>query len=94
MSKGKRDSTVKAELAALAAKRDDEINVEDIPEVRDWSRAARGRFYRPIKRPISVRIDADVLAWFKSQGRKYQSRINEALRDYMQQHRAGARRAS
>ena len=94
MSRAKRDTTVKPEVAAVAAKRDYEINVEDIPEVRDWSGAVRGRFYRPVKRPISVRIDADVLAWFKSQGGKYQSRINEALRDYMQQHRARARKAS
>jgi uncharacterized protein (DUF4415 family) len=40
-------------------------------------------FYRPLKKPITVRIDADVLAWFKKDGRRYQSRINAALRKVM-----------
>jgi uncharacterized protein (DUF4415 family) len=43
-----------------------------------------GDFYRPVKKPITVRIDADVLAWFKKDGRKYQSRINAALRKVME----------
>ena len=42
-----------------------------------------GRLYRPIKRPITLRLDADVLAWFKRQGRGYQTRINRALRKVM-----------
>jgi uncharacterized protein (DUF4415 family) len=42
-----------------------------------------GDFYRPVKKPITVRIDADVLAWFKKDGRRYQSRINAALRKVM-----------
>jgi len=43
-----------------------------------------GDFYRPLKKPITVRIDADVLAWFKKDGRRYQSRINAALRKVME----------
>jgi uncharacterized protein (DUF4415 family) len=43
-----------------------------------------GDFYRPLKKPITVRIDADVLAWFKKDGRRYQSRINAALRKTME----------
>jgi uncharacterized protein (DUF4415 family) len=43
-----------------------------------------GDFYRPLKKPITVRIDADVLAWFKKDGRRYQSRINQALRKVME----------
>jgi uncharacterized protein (DUF4415 family) len=43
-----------------------------------------GDFYRPVKKPITVRIDADVLAWFKKDGRRYQSRINAALRKVME----------
>jgi len=43
-----------------------------------------GDFYRPVKKPITVRIDADVLAWFKKDGRRYQSRINSALRKVME----------
>jgi uncharacterized protein (DUF4415 family) len=42
-----------------------------------------GELYRPIKRPITLRLDADVLAWFKKQGRGYQTRINQALRKLM-----------
>jgi uncharacterized protein (DUF4415 family) len=41
-------------------------------------------FYRPLKKPITVRIDADVLAWFKKDGRRYQTRINQALRKAME----------
>jgi uncharacterized protein (DUF4415 family) len=41
-------------------------------------------FYRPLKKPITVRIDADVLAWFKKDGKRYQSRINAALRKVME----------
>jgi uncharacterized protein (DUF4415 family) len=41
-------------------------------------------FYRPLKKPITVRIDADVLAWFKRDGKRYQTRINQALRKVME----------
>lgn len=76
----------KAELKTLTALADEDIDTSDIPEVTDWSGAVRGKFYRPVKKPISIRVDADVLAWFRSLGEKYQSRINEALREYMRQH--------
>jgi uncharacterized protein (DUF4415 family) len=49
---------------------------------QDWM-AEVGRLYKPIKRPITLRLDADVLAWFKKQGRGYQTRINQALRGVM-----------
>ncbi len=39
--------------------------------------------YRPIKRPVTLRLDADVVAWFKADGRGYQTRINQALRKVM-----------
>lgn len=42
-----------------------------------------GRLYKPIKQPVTLRLDADVLAWFKKQGRGYQTRINGALRKVM-----------
>ena len=53
----------------------------------DWADAVRGKFFRPIKQPISIRLDADVLAWFKSERGPYQARMNDALREYMQQRR-------
>jgi uncharacterized protein (DUF4415 family) len=48
-----------------------------------WKEAVRGRFYKPIKTSTTVRIDADVLAWLKAQGKGYQSRINAILRREM-----------
>jgi uncharacterized protein (DUF4415 family) len=73
----------KKELAALAAMRDDQIDFSDAPEVRDWSRAVVGKFYRPIKKSLTIRLDADLLAWLKSHGRGYQTRINKLLRAAM-----------
>ena len=82
-------SAQQAELKALAAMPDSEINTTDIPEVRDWSGAKQGLFYRPVKQQLTLRIDADVLDWFKrraSYGRGYQTSINTALREYVEQH--------
>jgi len=41
-------------------------------------------FYRPLKRPVTLRLDADVIAWFRKDGRRYQTRINAALRRVME----------
>jgi uncharacterized protein (DUF4415 family) len=73
----------KAEIERLARMPDREIDTSDIPEVSFTSRAVVGRFYRPVKRAISVRLDADVLAWLKHSGPGYQSRINAILRREM-----------
>jgi uncharacterized protein (DUF4415 family) len=71
------------EIEALANMRDEEIDTSDIPEVKDWSRAEIGKFYRPLKKPVTLRLDADVLAWLKSQGAGYQTRLNAILRQAM-----------
>jgi uncharacterized protein (DUF4415 family) len=71
-----------AQLRRLAAMKDEDINTSDIPEVTDWSAVRTGQFYRPIKKQITLRIDADVLAWFKSHGEKYQTEINRILREH------------
>jgi len=75
----------RANLRALAARPDSEIDLSDAPEMTDeeWKNAERGHFYRPVKRQITARVDADVLAWLKSQGKGYQSRINAILRREM-----------
>jgi uncharacterized protein (DUF4415 family) len=75
----------KAELAALAALPDAEIDTSDIPVLPDtaWRNAIRGRFYKPTKTSTTVRIDSDVLAWLRSQGKGYQTRINAILRHAM-----------
>ena len=49
--------------------------------------ASIGKLYKPIKQPVTLRLDADVLAWFKKQGRGYQTRINRALRSLMMEAR-------
>jgi uncharacterized protein (DUF4415 family) len=74
-----------AKLEALAARPDSEIDFSDIPELTEeqWKTVERGHFYRPVKRQITARVDADVLAWLKSQGKGYQSRINAILRREM-----------
>jgi uncharacterized protein (DUF4415 family) len=76
-----------AEIEHLLAKGtvpDELLDLSDIPEITDWSNAIRhGQFYRPVKQQTSIRLDADVLAWFKAQGKGYQTRINEILRDAM-----------
>jgi uncharacterized protein (DUF4415 family) len=76
-----------AELAALAALSDEAIDTSDAPEVLDWSGAKRGLFYRPLKQQLTLRVDADVIAWFKARATSkegYQTRINRALREYVQ----------
>jgi uncharacterized protein (DUF4415 family) len=77
------------ELAALADLPDEQIDTSDIPEVRDWTGAKRGLFYRPVKKQLTLRIDADVIAWFKDhagKGQGYQTKINLALRNHMRRH--------
>lgn len=81
----------KAELAALAAMKEEEIDTSDIPEVKDWSGAKRGLFYRPVKQQLTLRIDADVVDWFKKHapgGKGYQTKINLALRQYVARHKS------
>ena len=80
---------VAKELAALARMPDDKIDLSDAPEVREWRGAVVGKFYRPIKKPVTIRVDADVLAWLRRQGSGYQTRINKLLREAME----GKRRA-
>jgi uncharacterized protein (DUF4415 family) len=73
----------KAELAALAAR--SEIDFSDIPPLGEefWKDAVRGKYYKPTKTSTTVRIDSDVLAWLRAQGKGYQSRINAILRRKM-----------
>ena len=72
-----------AELARLAKLPEREIDTSDIPETMRWSSAVVGRFYRPVKQQVTLRIDGDVLNWFKTQGGKYQSAVNAALREHV-----------
>lgn len=72
-------------LKMLAARPDSEIDTSDIPELTEeqWATARRLRLYRPNKRQVTARLDGDVLAWLKADGRGYQSRMNAILRREM-----------
>jgi uncharacterized protein (DUF4415 family) len=76
-----------AELEALAALADGDIDTADIPEApsENWLHARRGEFYRPLKQPVTIRLDADVLAWFKENVTSggYQTEINRVLRQHV-----------
>jgi uncharacterized protein (DUF4415 family) len=75
---------IERELAELDKLRDEDIDFSDIPEITDWSNAVRGKFYRPIKESVTIRLDADILAWLKSKGEGYQTRLNALLRTAME----------
>ena len=76
-------ATIK-EIEALAVKDDKDIDTSDIPETTDWDSAGIGKFYRPIKKKLTIRLDADVVEWFKRKNKHYQSAINKALREHIQ----------
>ena len=80
----KLSADARKELEALAAMPDSEIDTSDIPEIRELpSDAVVGRFYRPKKTTVTMRLDADVVAWLKASGEGYQTRINAYLRELM-----------
>jgi uncharacterized protein (DUF4415 family) len=76
-----------AELRALEQAPDKTIDTSDMPEQLDWSGAVQGKFFRPVKRQLSLRLDADVVSFFEQQGKGYQTRMNAALREWMEAHR-------
>jgi uncharacterized protein (DUF4415 family) len=79
--------TERRELQRLANKPDSKIDFSDASERTPFpSEVHVGRFYRPIKQLVSLRVDADVLAWFRGRGKRYQTYMNEVLRREMQTH--------
>jgi len=81
----------KRDVRAIAAKRDADIDFSDAPPVLDWSGAEIGKFYRPRKKPVTMRLDADVIAWLKADGPGYQTKANGLLRHAMLHFRSAAR---
>src|SRR5882762_391405 len=73
----------KRDIRAIAAKRDEDIDFSDAPAVVNWSGAEIGKFYRPTKKPVTMRLDSDVIAWLKADGRGYQTKANGLLRHAM-----------
>jgi uncharacterized protein (DUF4415 family) len=74
---------------ALAQVPDEQIDFSDIPEIRELpSDRVIGRFYRPRKTAVTIRLDSDVLAWLEAFGGGYQTRINDYLRQRMRRNRS------
>jgi uncharacterized protein (DUF4415 family) len=75
----------KRRLEKLSHRPDDEVDTSDVPELTEefWQNAVRNPFYRPVKRQLTLRLDADIIAWLRRQGRGYQTRANALLRDAM-----------
>ena len=87
MKTNKRSAALQEQLDHLVTLPDDQIDIQDIPEapVENWLHARRPGLYRPIKKPVTLRLDADVVAWFKEHAadRGYQTEINRVLRSYV-----------
>jgi uncharacterized protein (DUF4415 family) len=82
----------KKDISAVAAKTDATIDFSEMPEVHDWTGAEIGRFHRPSKRSVTMRLDADILEWLKSYGRGYQTKANGLLRHAMDAHKREGRK--
>ncbi len=78
------DVEIDAQLTRLVAMSEEDIDTDDIPEApaENWVFATRPGLYRPVKKHVTMRLDADVIEWFKERaaGRGYQSEINRVLR--------------
>lgn len=87
MRKSKLSAQLQAEADRLATLPDDTIDTDDIPEAAaaSWRHAARPSLYRPVKQPVTIRLDADVVAWFKdhASGAGYQTEMNKVLRQHV-----------
>ncbi len=73
----------KTDWKRLAEMDDKDIDTRDIAEL-DEAFFQQAEIRMPPKQPVTLRLDADVLAWFKSKGTGYQTRINKLLRTYME----------
>jgi uncharacterized protein (DUF4415 family) len=73
----------KRDIIAVAAKRDADIDYSDVRPIVDWSGAEVGKFYRPAKKPVTMRLDVDIIEWLRSEGRGYQTKANWLLRHAM-----------
>ncbi len=98
MKKNNTSKQSATDWARIDAMTDEDIDYSDIPEVTPemFARAVIRRGLKPLpkKEQLTLRLDSDVLAWFKAQGRGYQTRINELLRAYMEAHQQQKRKAT
>jgi uncharacterized protein (DUF4415 family) len=72
-------------LTKLAQRPDSDIDFSDIPPLGEtfWQNAVRNPFYRPLKKQLTLRLDADIIAWLRRKGKGYQTRANAFLRAAM-----------
>ena len=91
MSKSTTSKTSQTDWCRVDAQKDKDINLSENPELtlEQFARAILRKRLKPAaspKRQITLRVDADILSWFKSQGKGYPSRIDALLREYMKAH--------
>jgi uncharacterized protein (DUF4415 family) len=99
MKKTRLDPALQREAEEFAALADESIDTVDIPEApaAAWRDAVRPGLYRPVKQPVTLRLNADIVAWFKdhASGAGYQTEINHVLRNHVASaHRRAAEGAS
>lgn len=78
-----KERAIKSDLARVDRVRDEDIDFSEIPELADEVFAQPLVPWPPKKQTITIRVDADVLGWFKRQGSGYQTRMNQVLRRYV-----------
>jgi uncharacterized protein (DUF4415 family) len=87
MSKDKLPPALEDEIKALLARREEQIDTSEIAETSPafWLNAKRPNLYKPTKTPVTLRLDSDLVAWFKehTNERGYQTEINKVLRRYV-----------
>ena len=91
MSKKPTSKQFGTDIERLRNMKDEEIDFSDIPKTTPemWAKGVLRKNFKPVERKsqLTLRLDRDVLDWFKSQGRGYQTQINALLRAYMEAHK-------
>jgi uncharacterized protein (DUF4415 family) len=79
--------SIKSDVPRLDAMTETDIDYSDIPELGKefWHKIPVA--WPPKKHPITLRVDEDVLSWFKQQGARYQTKMQVVLRAYVQAHK-------
>ena len=79
------DKEIARQLRYLDQLKDEDIDTSDIPELtpEQLRGGIRGLFYRPVKQPVTMRLDSDIVAWLKHSGPGYQTKANALLRKEM-----------
>jgi len=89
MKKKSTSTKSKTDFARLDKIKDEEIDYSDAPAITPemFAKSIVRRGLKPrTKTQLTLRVDSDVLDWYKQQGRGYQTKINMLLRAYMQEH--------